>query len=176
MERKYLIVIDMQNDFTYGALRNEEAIKVIPTVVNKVKNYEGNIIFTRDTHYDDYLDTQEGKLLPVPHCKIDTEGWQLVDELKEIQIKENQPVFDKITFGSTELAKYLAEENEKSPIEEIELVGVCTDICVISNAMLIKAHLPNVKVTVDSKCCAGVTVDSHNTALKAMEACQIIIK
>lgn len=174
--RKYLIVIDMQNDFTYGALRNEEAIKVISTVVDKVKNYDGNVIFTRDTHYDDYLDTQEGKLLPVPHCKIDTKGWQLVDELKEIQTKKKSIVFDKITFGSTELAKYLVEENEKNPIEEIELVGVCTDICVISNAMLIKAHLPNAKLMVDSKCCAGVTVDSHNTALKAMEACQIIIK
>lgn len=174
--RKYLIVIDMQNDFTYGALRNEEAIKVIPAVLDKVNDFEGEIVFTRDTHFDDYLDTQEGKLLPVPHCKMNTDGWQLIDELKEIQTEEKHPVFDKITFGSTELAKYLAKENEKNLINEIELVGVCTDICVISNAMLIKAHLPNVKVTVDSKCCAGVTVDSHNTALKAMEACQIIIK
>lgn len=174
--RKYLIVIDMQNDFTYGALRNEETIKIIPAVLDKVNAFDGKVVFTRDTHYDDYLETQEGKLLPVPHCKIDTEGWQLIDGLNKIQADKNYKVFDKITFGSTELAKYLAEENEKSPIDEIELVGVCTDICVISNAMLIKAHLPNIKLVVDSKCCAGVTVDSHNTALKAMEACQIIIK
>lgn len=176
MGRKVLIVIDMQNDFTYGALRNEEAINVIPNVIEKIQSFDGEIIFTRDTHFDDYLDTQEGTLLPVVHCIKGTHGWELVEQLKIFVEEKGCRVFDKNTFGSIKLARALSKENEDEPIEEIELIGVCTDICVISNAMLLKAHMPNVKLSIDEKCCAGVTVDSHNTAIEAMKNCQIFIK
>jgi nicotinamidase-related amidase len=172
---KFLIVVDMQQDFTYGALRNEEAVKIIPNVVKKVKNFDGKVWFTMDTHGTDYLKTQEGKNLPVKHCIVNTDGWKIIDELLEVKTDEMR-VFQKGTFGSVDLAAALKAENEKEQIDEIELVGVCTDICVISNAMLIKANLPEVKLSVDSSCCAGVTVESHNTALNAMKSCQIEVK
>lgn len=169
--RKLLIVVDMQKDFTYGALRNEEAIAVIPKVKEKIEEFEGEIIFTLDTHTPDYLNTQEGKKLPVPHCIKGSDGHELVDELKPLA--ENKAVIEKETFGSVKLGEILRENHALDPYSEITLVGVCTDICVISNAMIVKAALPEVKVKVDSKCCAGVTPDSHNTALSAMKACQI---
>jgi nicotinamidase-related amidase len=173
--RKFLIVVDMQQDFTYGALRNEEAVKIIPNVVEKVKNFDGAVWFTMDTHQKNYLETQEGKNLPVEHCIINTDGWKIIDELLDVKT-EDMKVFQKLTFGSVDLAAALKAENEKEQIDEIELVGVCTDICVISNALLIKANLPEVKLAVDSSCCAGVTAESHNTALNAMKACQIEVK
>lgn len=171
---KVLVVVDMQNDFTYGALRNEDAIAIIPAVKEKIESFVGEVIFTLDTHTSDYLNTQEGKKLPVPHCIEDTEGWELVDELKPLA--EGKVILKKPTFGSVALAEMLAEKNEAEPIDEITLIGICTDICVISNAMLVKATLPEVTVKVDPKCCAGVTRQSHETALKAMAACQIEIE
>ena len=164
---KYLIVVDMQNDFITGSLGSELAKAIVPNVVEKVKNFEGKIIFTRDTHFADYMQTQEGKNLPVEHCIKDTDGWQICDELKPYVNK----VVDKITFGSTNLPKMLQDYDEK--IEQIELCGLCTDICVISNAIVLKAAFPEAKIAVDSNCCAGVTVESHNTALDAMKAVQI---
>ena len=166
---KYLIVVDMQNDFITGSLGSSLAEKIVPYVVEKVKNFNGEVIFTRDTHFADYMKSQEGRNLPVEHCIKDTDGWQICDELKPYAVD----IVDKITFGSVDLPKILNDYGEK--IDEIELCGLCTDICVISNAMILKATFPEVKITVDSKCCAGVSVESHNTALKAMKAVQIEI-
>jgi len=163
---KYLIVVDMQNDFITGTLGSKLAEAIVPNVVEKVKNFDGKAIFTRDTHFADYMQTQEGKKLPVEHCIKGTDGWQICDELKPFATD----VVDKITFGSIELPKMMTDA------DEIELCGLCTDICVISNAMILKATYPEVKITVDSNCCAGVSVESHNTALDAMKAVQIEIK
>jgi len=170
-----LIVIDMQNDFVSGVLGTKEAISIVPKVVSKIKQFKGKIIYTKDTHNAWYLESQEGRNLPVVHCIENTEGWELVPEIRKIQEKEGSPVFHKPAFGSVNLSEYLKKLAETENIDEIQLVGVCTDICVISNAMLIKAYLPEVKITVDSACCAGVTKESHETALNAMRACQIEI-
>ena len=166
---KYLIVVDMQNDFITGSLGSELAKKIVPDVVEKVKKYIGKVIFTRDTHFDDYMQTQEGKKLPVQHCIKDTDGWQICDELKDYA----NDVVDKITFGSINLPGMLKGYGDG--IDEIELCGLCTDICVISNAMILKASFPETKIVVDGKCCAGVSVESHKTALEAMKAVQIEI-
>ncbi len=167
---KYLIVVDMQVDFISGSLGSEAAKAIVENVVDKVKSFGGRVIFTRDTHTESYMETQEGKNLPVKHCIKDTDGWQICDELKPYA--EN--IIDKITFGCIDLPSYIQNQNE--PIDEIELCGLCTDICVISNAMVLKAALPEVKISVDSTCCAGVTKESHNTALNAMKAVQIDVK
>ena len=166
---KYLIVVDMQVDFITGSLGSELATAILPNVVEKVKGFEGRVIFTRDTHFENYMNTQEGKKLPVPHCIKDSRGWQICDELEPYA----DTVIDKLTFGSIELPRLLESFGE--PIEKIELCGLCTDICVISNAMVLKAAFPEVPITVDSSCSAGVSVESHNTALDAMRAVQIEI-
>ena len=170
--QNYLIVVDMQNDFIDGALGTAEAQAIVPKVAEKIKSFDGHIIFTRDTHFENYLSTQEGKMLPVPHCIKDTDGWQISPVLA--LLCTNPPV-DKPTFGSYELGEQLAAANKKEPIGSITLIGLCTDICVISNALLIKAFLPEVEIHVDAACCAGVTPESHATALKAMLPCQIIV-
>lgn len=175
MNRKILIVVDMQNDFTYGALRNEDAISIIPKVVEKIKNYEGEVIFTYDTHHEDYMHTQEGRKLPVPHCIQGSEGYNLVPEIEELRNILQARTYEKETFGCGQLALDIQKMNEEDKIEEIELIGICTDICVISNAMLIKTAVPEVTIKVDSTCCAGVTKESHQTALAAMAGCQIEI-
>ena len=167
---KYLIVVDMQVDFISGSLGSGLAKAIVPNVVEKVKNFDGKIIFTRDTHFPEYLTTQEGKNLPVEHCVKGTAGWEICEELRPYA----QTVVDKITFGSVDLPALL--KADEKDIEEIELCGLCTDICVISNAMLLKASFPEIKISVDAACCAGVTMDSHNTALSAMKAVQIQIK
>lgn len=173
---KYLIVVDMQNDFITGSLGTKEAQEILPEVILKAAGYEGRVIFTRDTHGKDYLETQEGKLLPVKHCIFQEQGWELAPGLKEFAEKEEHQIYDKPTFGCRQLAEDLKEVHDRQPIEEIELCGLCTDICVISNALLIKAFLPEVPVTVDASCCAGVTMESHQNALQAMKMCQIEIK
>jgi len=173
MARNVLVVIDMQNDFTYGALRNEDAIAIIPDVVKKIKEFPGEVLFTRDTHQDDYMSTQEGRKLPVPHCIEGSQGWELVPEINALAKDLDSVIFDKPTFGSVDLQTAIVEMNEEETLDSIEFIGVCTDICVISNAMLVKAALPELTVRVDSSCCAGVSVESHNTALNAMKACQI---
>lgn len=166
---KYLIVVDMQVDFISGALGSNLAKAIVPNVVNKVKSFDGKVIFTRDTHFSDYMNTQEGKNLPVTHCIKDSDGWQICDELKPYA----KTVIDKITFGSVELPKLIESYGET--VEKIELCGLCTDICVISNAFLLKAAFPEVPITIDSACSAGVTIESHNNALSAMKAVQIEI-
>lgn len=166
---KVLVVVDMQNDFIDGVLGTKEASAIVPKVKEKIEYYRRNlncIIFTRDTHDENYLNTNEGKNLPVEHCIKGTYGWQISDDL---EISDSM-VFDKPAFASVELAKYLtAFEN----VEEVELIGLCTDICVISNAFLLKAFLPRTQITVDSACCAGVTPQSHQNAIEAMKMCQI---
>ena len=168
--KKILIVVDMQNDFIDGALGTKEAVAIVPKVEEKIRNFDGEVFFTRDTHETYYLETQEGKNLPVKHCIRDTEGWQIRKELDAL--RKTEPI-DKETFGSTDLVGELVTLNEDQGIGSITLVGLCTDICVISNAMLLKAFLPEVPIMVDSLCCAGVTPESHERALEAMKACQI---
>lgn len=173
---KVLIVVDMQNDFIDGALGTKEAEEILPKVVEKIKNFDGQILYTRDTHEENYMDTQEGKYLPVPHCVRGTSGWQLNPQIEALRSGGS---VDKPTFGSVELGKLLKEQEEnlkadgKSGIESITLIGLCTDICVISNALLIKAFLPEIPIFVDAACCAGVTPESHKNALEAMKVCQI---
>ncbi|MFR5848181.1 MAG: cysteine hydrolase family protein [Faecalibacterium sp.] len=176
-----LIVVDMQNDFVTGSLGTPEAQAIVPKVVEKIKNWKGEVLYTRDTHHKNYLETQEGKHLPVKHCLFGTSGWQLVDEVDETisdeQWCEDNPIYDKHTFGSARLADDLVFFNnrESCGINSITLVGLCTDICVISNALLLKAALPEVPIIVDANCCAGVTPESHKNALAAMKMCQIEI-
>lgn len=167
---KYLIVVDMQNDFIDGSLGSELAKAIVQSVVEKVKNFDGIVIFTRDTHNEKYLRTQEGRKLPVLHCVKGTHGWEICDELKPYV----ETVVDKGSFGSMDLPEVI--KRGRSKVEEIELCGLCTDICVISNAMIIKAAFPETRIVVDAKCCAGVTQESHNTALNAMRAVQIEIR
>ena len=167
---KVLVVVDMQNDFIDQALGTKEAVGIVDNVAKKISGFDGKVIFTRDTHQDNYMETQEGKNLPVKHCIKGNMGWQISDKLP---VSSDAVIIDKPTFGSKELGLYLEELAKETEIEEIEVIGLCTDICVISNALLIKAFLPEVRITVDSSCCAGVTPQSHNTALEAMKSCQI---
>lgn len=174
-----LVVVDMQNDFIDGALGTAEAVSIVPAVAKKIKNHDGRVLFTRDTHAENYLETQEGKNLPVVHCVKGTPGWEIRAELDAL--RKEEPL-DKPTFGSTDLGLILkAQDDElkaqgKAGIESVTLVGLCTDICVISNALLVKAFLPEVPVIVDASCCAGVTPQSHKNALEAMKMCQIQIE
>lgn len=168
--KKLLIVVDMQKDFISGVLGTQQAQEIIPAVLERIedaKEQGETIVFTRDTHEENYLSTQEGKNLPVVHCVKGTDGWQIDERIYSDGFK----IFDKGTFGSIDLAKYVYD----GAFDSVELIGVCTDICVISNAMLIKAFCPEISVSVRSNCCAGVTPDSHNNALKAMATCQIKI-
>lgn len=169
---KVLVVVDMQNDFIDGALGTKEAQAIVPHVVDKIKNFDGKIFFTRDTHEDNYMETQEGINLPIPHCLECTTGWELSPEIAPLV--ETEPI-DKVTFGSINLGAILESLDEDDVVESITFVGLCTDICVISNAIIAKAFLPEVPIIVDAKCCAGVTPESHERALRAMEACQIKI-
>lgn len=165
---KALIVVDMQHDFVDGALGTPEAVAVVPAVKAKIAAYRQaghRVIFTRDTHSSDYLSTQEGRHLPVPHCIKGTPGWQILEELPT----EGCSIVDKPAFGSPALAELVAAEN----YESVELIGLCTDICVLSNAVIIKARLPETPVLVDPSCCAGVTPQSHANAIEAMKMCQI---
>lgn len=164
--KKTLIVVDMQNDFIDMALGTKEAVAIVPNVKKKIQEYVENgneIIFTRDTHFEDYLQTSEGKKLPVEHCIKGSKGWQIADGLYVDGCK----IIDKPNFGWPDWR----EEN----LEEVELIGLCTDICVVSNALIIKATFPDAHVTVDSTCCAGVTVETHEAALRTMAMCQVEI-
>ena len=172
--QEILVVVDMQNDFVTGPLGTPEARTILPKVAEKVKNFPGRVLFTRDTHEENYLESREGKVLPVPHCIRGTRGWEICPELETL--RKEEPV-DKPTFGSTGLGEVLrAADQYGEKIGKITLVGVCTDICVISNALLLRACLPEAEIAVDAACCAGVTPESHQTALRAMKACQIAIE
>jgi len=180
---KVLIVVDMQNDFIEGALGTPEAVEIVEKVVKRIENSKDEVIlFTRDTHQDDYLDTPEGKKLPVIHCVEGTSGWEINEGIRNAwkqnkdtivlpELREN--TFNKDVFGSVDLVAFL--KSHASEITEIELLGVCTDICVVSNSIMIKNTLPNVEVRVNAACCAGVTPESHRAALQVMAMCQIEI-
>ena len=172
--QEILVVVDMQNDFATGPPGTPEARTILPKVAEKVKNFPGRVLFTRDTHEENYLESREGKALPVPHCIRGSRGWEICPELETL--RKEEPV-DKPTFGSTGLGEVLrAADQYGEKIGKITLVGVCTDICVISNALLLRAFLPEAEIAVDAACCAGVTPESHQTALRAMKACQITIE
>jgi len=169
--RKILVVIDMQNDFVDGALGTKEAQAIVGNVVKKIREYDTKDIFaTRDTHQEDYLESAEGKKLPVVHCVEGTQGWEMNPEVEKAL--QGATIINKPTFGSVVLAELLQEENDKEELE-IELVGLCTDICVVSNALLLKAVMPEISISVDASCCAGVTPESHEAALTTMRMCQI---
>ena len=171
--RKLLIVIDMQNDFIDGALGTPEAAAIVPAVKEKIRSYAPEEVFaTMDTHGADYMSTQEGHMLPVEHCIKGTFGWQLQPELAEL-IREDQ-IFEKPTFGSTELAAAVKRMSLEDELE-IEIVGLCTDICVVSNALMLKAYMPEVRISCDPACCAGVTPEKHEAALETMRSCQIAV-
>ncbi len=164
---KYLIVVDMQNDFIDGALGTPEAVAIVPAVEAKIRAFDGHIIFTQDTHFADYLSTQEGKNLPVEHCIKDTQGWRIWEELLRAAEGRDYEVVEKNTFGSDRLPGMLHDP------ESIEILGLCTDICVVSNALILKAFYREVPMRLDPACCAGVTPDKHNAALEVMRSCQI---
>ena len=173
IKHKFLIIIDMQNDFVTGPLGTPEALGIIPYLKDKLKAAEDGrttVIFTRDTHFDNYSSTLEGKMLPTEHCKIDTNGWEIIPELNTHKAK----ILNKFTFADRYFAEELADCYDFSAEEaEIELCGVCTDICVVSTALMLRSFLPNVKIKVDSKCCAGTTPKKHKAALDVMKSCQI---
>ena len=184
--KKYLIVVDMQKDFVDGALGTKEAEAIVPAVLEKVKGFPGEVIFTKDTHFEDYLSTAEGKMLPVEHCIKGTDGWMLIDALEKYCSENGCKVYEKLTFGCKELAQdmyasLLADgisEGDSTGAESsmsIELIGLCTDICVVSNALLLKAFLPEAEIKVDASCCAGVTPEKHAAALETMRSCQIVV-
>lgn len=167
--KKLLVVVDFQNDFIDGSLGTPEATAIVPNVLDKIASYTlEERVATQDTHFSDYLTTQEGQNLPVIHCVKDTFGWEI---RKEAQLGYRQ-IFEKNTFGSLELAEFVRDEK----FNEVELIGICTDICVVSNALLIKAHAPEVKIIVDAACCAGVSPEKHLAALETMRSCQIEIR
>ena len=171
--KKILIVVDMQKDFIDGALGTKEAQAIVDNAVKKIENFDGAIYVTYDTHFEDYMETEEGKNLPVIHCVRDTEGWKLNEKIQAaLDKKETYTEIEKITFGSIDLPFVLAGENEMDDCE-IELIGLCTDICVVSNALILKANYPDNIISVDSSCCAGVTPESHQNALSSMKMCQI---
>ena len=169
---RLLAVIDMQNDFIDGALGTPEAVQIVDKVRAKIEEYLARgdqVVFTRDTHPENYLETQEGQKLPVKHCIKGTSGWEISKKVYE----ESCPVIDKPSFGSLALAEYAAG---LAGLEEIEVIGLCTDICVISNVMIMKARLPEIPIAVDASCCAGVTPQSHTNALEAMKMCQVEVR
>lgn len=170
--KKILIVVDMQNDFVDGALGTAEACAIVDNVVKKIESFDGDIIVTYDTHSENYMETQEGRNLPVPHCIKGTDGWELNAKVQEALDKKEYKIIEKPTFGSVELPQYIKSSYDVCDIE-IELIGLCTDICVVSNAVLLKANFTETKLSVDASCCAGVTPESHNAALTIMKMCQI---
>ena len=171
---KLLIVVDMQKDFVDGALGSQQALAIVDNVVQKIENFQGDIIVTYDTHREDYMDTQEGRNLPVPHCIKGTPGWELNAKVQKALEGKSYKVIEKPTFGSTELPEYIKAHYDPAALD-IQLVGLCTDICVVSNALLLKANFLDAQISVDPTCCAGVTVESHNAALTTMKMCQITI-
>ncbi|MCQ9209765.1 cysteine hydrolase family protein [Granulicatella seriolae] len=168
-----LIVVDMQNDFIDGALGTKEAQAIVPRVCAKIKAFDGAVYYTQDTHFEDYLDTIEGEHLPIMHCLKESHGWQVNSQIMTELIHKHAQVIEKYTFGSLDLLEKLEEIHQREGIERITLVGLCTDICVISNALLLKAKFLDIPIEVDATACAGVTLESHKNALQAMKMCHI---
>lgn len=176
--KKLLVVVDMQKDFVDGSLGTKEAVAIVDNVVAKIEAFDGDIIATYDTHFEDYMDSAEGKKLPVVHCVKDTEGWQLDEKVQAALDKKGFRAVQKPSFGSTILPEIIDEEYDDDDSEEdleIEIIGLCTDICVISNALILKAHYPEISIKVTENCCAGVTPEKHAAAIEVMKSCQIDI-
>lgn len=172
--KNFLVVVDMQKDFVDGALGTKEAVAIIPAVVKKINAFNGEIIVTYDTHGENYMETSEGKNLPVPHCIKGTDGWQLDKSIVSALENKSYTAVEKPTFGSVNLPEIIKEKANGETFT-IELIGLCTDICVVSNALLLKANFPEAEICVDPECCAGVTPESHNAAITTMKMCQIKI-
>ena len=172
--KRFLVAVDLQKDFVDGALGTKEAQAIVPNAVKKIKSFDGKIFVTFDTHSEKYLSTAEGKKLPVTHCVRDTDGWQLNEEIKKALDGRDYISVEKPAFGSVDLPKLIEKEANGEEFE-IELIGLCTDICVVSNALLLKANFPEAPIAVDSSCCAGVTPQAHKSALDTMKSCQIDI-
>ncbi|MDO5537668.1 MAG: isochorismatase family cysteine hydrolase [Desulfovibrionaceae bacterium] len=173
MAETLLVVVDVQNDFVTGSLGSAMAQAMLPTLVEKVRGHDGPVVFTRDTHYTDYLSTQEGRLLPVTHCVEGTWGWQIVPELEELRKEAGWSVYDKEIFGSVRLAQDIAAMAERGEIDAVEFTGLCTDICVVSNALLARSFAPQLAVYADPACCAGTSQENHEAALQTMRSCQV---
>ena len=184
---KIVVIVDMQIDFVDGVLGTEEAKKIVPNITSRLRELKGSLVlFTKDTHYEDYLETQEGQNLPVPHCIYKTPGWSIVKDISSLVDYSNDYLsysganvvkgrFLKKTFGSIELAETLREIVKECQIDEITFMGVCTDICVVSNVLLAKAYCPETLITVDANCCAGTSPEAHKRALDTMTSCQVTV-
>lgn len=172
--KQILVVVDMQKDFVDGALGTAEAVAILDSAAAKIRAWDGPIIATLDTHFEDYLNTAEGKKLPVPHCIRGTEGWTLHPVIADALSDKEYVELEKNTFGAVFLPETVSELAEEEPFA-VTLIGLCTDICVVSNALLLKASYPEVPIAVDAGCCAGVTPALHNAALDTMRSCQIDI-
>jgi len=170
--KKFLVVVDMQKDFVDGSLGTKEAVAIVSNVVNKINDFDGDIFVTYDTHFDNYMNTSEGKKLPVPHCIKGTDGWKLDAKVETALSGKKYTPVEKITFGSVDLPDMIFKAADGEDFS-IELIGLCTDICVVSNTLILKANYPEKEITVDSRCCAGVTPESHDAALATMKMCQI---
>ena len=170
--KKILVVVDMQKDFVDGSLGTKEASAIVPKVAEKIRGFDGDIFVTLDTHFENYMKTAEGRKLPVPHCIRGTAGWALDAEVAKALEGKRYTAVEKVTFGSVDLPRLIGEAAGDADFS-VELTGLCTDICVVSNALLIKANFPEIPVSVDSSCCAGVTPEKHEAALETMRSCQI---
>ncbi len=170
--KQFLIVVDMQKDFVDGALGTKEAVAIVPAAAEKIRRFDGEIFATFDTHYENYMETAEGKNLPVPHCIKGTDGWQLDAEIAAALAEKGYTPVLKHTFGAEDLPALIRQAADGEPFS-IELIGLCTDICVISNALLLKAFFPEAPIAADAACCAGVTPEKHEAALETMRSCQI---
>ncbi len=168
-----LVVVDMQQDFIHGALGTEEAKAIVDHVIDEIKEFSGQVVYTMDTHTEEYLGTLEGHNLPVKHCVKGSKGWKLEERIEALAKENEAKIIEKPGFGSMELGQYVKDLSTREELTKVILVGLCTDICVISNAMIIKAAVPEVEVEVREKCLAGVTPESHKNALLAMKMCQI---
>ncbi len=169
-----LIVVDIQKDFVDGALGTAEAVAMVDNAAEKITGFDGDIFVTYDTHFEDYMETAEGGKLPVPHCIKGTEGWELDKNIARALASKDFTKVEKLTFGSTELPD-LVRKTVGNEDFDITLIGLCTDICVVSNALILKANFPEKDIYVDAACCAGVTIETHNAALTTMKMCQINI-
>ena len=170
---KILVVVDMQNDFIDGSLGTEEARNIVEPVCEKIIEFGGQIFVTQDTHSDNYLETLEGRHLPVEHCIANTEGWLINSFIRNALKSKNYAFIEKEIFGSMKLVDQIAKILDKGVKGSIEIVGLCSDICVVSNALMLRSAFPNTEITVDASCCAGVTPDKHKAAMKVMKSCQI---
>lgn len=173
--KHFLIVVDMQKDFVDGALGTKEAVGIVDNVMDKILSFDGQIFATLDTHAEDYMQTAEGRHLPVPHCIKGTPGWTLNDRVAAALEQKGYTPVEKLTFGSVILPRLIYQAAGQEPFT-VELIGLCTDICVVSNALILKANFPEMEISVDASCCAGVSPETHEAALATMRCCQINVK